>query len=200
MKFWICRSKQEWHFLLETGSLEVFSKESRRTSSIAVFKNTRGCFGHPDMDHFTSPGADLHGSEHLNPDSTMFSNPSTPTIRLWLHWAAHQMAFALCKHSARKGLKNTSVVPYPLNFILHILTHASAYISHRRLPLPRCRAICQTCTPLESRSELCYPFSKCTESRPVGRWQQGGLCTPGSDSRTSVILSGNHKSSDQLSR
>lgn len=42
--------------------------------------------------------------------------------------------------------------------------------------------VCQTCTPLESRRERCYSFSKCTricrlQGRLVGmvQWQQGTL-------------------------
>lgn len=56
-----------------------------------------------------------------------------------------------------KRVKNTSALPYLLNFILHILTHGAAYISDERLLLLLCcYVVCQMCTLLESRSELCY--------------------------------------------
>ncbi len=56
----------------------------------------------------------------------------------------------------KKRVKNTCVAPYLLNFLLHILTHAAAYISHERLQPLCCCVVRQTDTPHKSGSGLYY--------------------------------------------
>jgi len=97
------------------------------------------------------------GIQNVNTESTALCNPSAATISL------RSAPAGSCSGSLRtllifgcKRVNNTSVAPYLLNFILHIWTHAAAYISHRRLPKPSCWVVCQTRKPPESRSELFY--------------------------------------------